>query len=294
MNLMFLLYIVSAGLFAAGLYFIAAGFLHLPSFAITKAAINVSKFSNAKVKKWDEILLDISSHVSKFIYMDSYKLRNLTKTLKAAEISVPPETWLARCYVKFFLLLLCIVPCLFIVPILSPIITILAVRQLFTDLKSAEMTAMKKRLAIEKDLPRFTSYIAQELKNSRNVLAILEGYVGSAKPAFKKELLITIGGMKSGSQEIALSRLDSRVGSTMLSEVVLGLLAVLHGDDESNNFDLLSHDFDQIEIQQMRLDNAKLPGKVAVCIGAVFACLMLIIFFILGMQIYQSWVSFNM
>ena len=79
----------------------------------------------------------------------------------------------------------------------------------------------------------------------------------------------------------------------MLSEVILGLQGVLHGDDESRYFELLAHDFDQDEIQQMRLENAKLPGKVSVCIGAVFLCFMLIIFLILGMQIYQSWITFR-
>lgn len=294
MNSMFLLYIVSITGVAVGLYFILAGILHLPTFATTRAAINIAKHTDKKVKKWDELLLEISSRVSKYIYIDSYKLRNLTSTLRNAEIAIPPQTWLARCYVKFALLLLCIVPCFFIIPILSPVVAVLAVRQLLIDLKSADKIVSDKRNEIERDLARFTSFIAQELKNTRNVLAILEGYKNSARPAFRKELLITIGDMKSGSQEAALNHLDSRVGSSMLSEVVLGLLAVLRGDDESNYFDILSHDFDQMEIQEMRLKNAKLPGKVGTCIGAVFACMMMIIFVILGTQLSRSFVLFNM
>lgn len=294
MNLMFLLYIASTAGVAIGLYLILAGLFHLPTFATTKAAMNITKHSDKKVKKWDEVLLDISSQISKFIYIDSYKLKNLTSTLKNAEISIPPQTWLARCYVKFAFSLLTLVPCYFVIPILSPAVAVLAIRQLLIDLKSADKIVSNRRHEIEKDLPRFASSISQELKNTRNVLAILEGYKSSARPAFRKELLITIGDMKSGSQEVALNHLDSRVGSSMLSDVVRGLLGVLHGDDESNYFDILSHDLDLMEIHGMRLNYAKLPGKVGTCIGAVFACIMLIIFVILGTQLSKSAAFFNM
>lgn len=290
---MFLVYAASTVIFAMGAYFISADILRLPTFATTKAAINISRYTNSKVKKWEEILLDISSKAAKIIRIGDYRRQALARTLKAANISIPPETWLARCYVKFAFLLLCMVPCAFIVPILTPVIAVLAVRQLFTDLKSADMIVLKKKKEIEENLPRFAATISQELKNTRNVLAVLEGYRDCATPSFRRELIITIGDMKSGSQETALSRLDSRVGSSMLSEVILGLQGVLHGDDESRYFETLAHDFDQDEIQQMRLSNAKLPGKVSGCIGAVFLCFMLIVFLILGMQIHQSWIAFR-
>lgn len=286
---MAMIYLLSAALLSAGIFLLLTHMLHLPTFATTHAAISVSRQSTAgSVKKWDETVLAISSKVARIVKLDGYKLQSLTKTLKAAEISIPPQTWLARCYVRFALALLAIIPATLIWPVLAPVVAILAVQQLFTDLRSAERAVADKRHSIERDLPRFTATIAQELKNTRNVLAILEGYLASAQPAFHKELVITIGDMKSGSQETALSRLDARVGSSMLSEVVLGLLAVLHGDDESNYFDLLAHDFDQQEIQDMRLKIAKLPDKVGVCIAAVFVCVMLLISVILGMQLWQS------
>lgn len=285
---MFLLYLAATVFFAAGIYSVLAGQLHLPSHAKTRAAINVSHHADTKVKKLDVLLLSVSAKFGKLIRMDSYKRRALEKSLKSADISVPPETWLARCYVRFALFLLLLIPSAWVSPILIPVIAGLAVKQLFTDLKSADVAAQKKQGAIEKDLPRFTSSVAQELKNTRNVLAILEGYKASAHAAFQRELVVTIGDMKSGSQSSALARLDTRVGSSMLTEVVLGLQGVLHGDDESSYFDQLAHDFEQEELQQIRLKNAKLPGKVFACCGAIFVCFMLIVFFVLYMQLHQA------
>lgn len=293
MNPMFFLYLTTIVIFASGIYCLLAARLHLPTHAETKAAINVVRHTDVKVKKLDVLLLEISSAVAKLIHLGDYKRQALMKSLKAAEISIAPETWLARCYVRFALTLLLVIPCAYLFPVMIPVIVLMGVRQLYTDLKSADIKAQKKRQAIEKDLPRFTASLSQELKNSRNVLAIFEGLKGSARPAFQKELITTIGDMKSGSQETALARLDTRVGSSMLTEVVLGLEGVLHGDDESRYFDQLSHDFEQEELQRMRLENAKLPGKVFACCGAIFVCFMLIVFFVLGMQIYQSYAAFK-
>lgn len=290
---MLFLYLTTIVLFAAGIYCLLAARLHLPSHAETKAAINVVRYTDGKVKKLDVLVLEISSVVARLIHLGDYKRQALKKSLKAAEISLAPETWLARCYVRFALTLLLVIPCAYLFPIVIPVIVLMAVRQLYTDLKSADIKAQKKRHAIERDLPRFTASLSQELKNSRNILAIMEGLEESARPAFQNELITTIGDMKSGSQETALARLDTRVGSSMLTEVVLGLQGVLHGDDESSYFDQLSHDFEQEEFQQMRLENAKLPGKVFACCGAIFVCFMVIIFYVLGMQIYTSYMAFK-
>lgn len=291
MNLISLL---STILLAAGLYLLFAQALHLPSFATTRTVLNLSRHSTVKVKRSQAIIIELSTRAAKFIHLDDYKKKKLTATLKAADISIPPETWIARCYVRFALLLFCVLPMLKILPIVTPVLIGLAVRQLFTDLKSAEMLVIKKRSEIERDLPRFTSTIAQELRSTRNVLAIFKGYVKSARPALRAELEMTIADMNSGNHELALTRLDTRVGSSMLSQVVRGLQAVLRGDDSSTYFELLAHDFDMIDENNLNLEAAKIPPKVNVCIGVIFVCFAIVIFYVLGTQIGQSYAAFNM
>lgn len=280
--------------FAVGLYCLFAQLLHLPTFATTRTAINLSRSSLKKTKRMEPIVLDLSVRVSKLIKLDSYRRQTLEKTLSSARISLTPEVWTARCYVRFSLFILCIIPAAFMFPIMIPVIAFLAVSQLFTDLKSADVAIRKRKGEIETDLPRFASTLSQELKNNRNILLILENYKKSARPSFREELEITIGHMKSGNYEIALNRLESRVESHMLSQVILGLQAVLRGDNGINYFELLAFEFDQIEYKALKKEAAKVAPKVNMCTAIVFIGFMLVIFYVLGMQIYQSYASFGL
>lgn len=288
MSSVFFTYLLSVALLAAGLYFILAQVMRLPTFATTRAAWHLSRYRVYKTKWTEALLLSISAKVGEMIPMDDLKKKRLSETLNAADIAISPETWNARCYVKLGLLLLATVPMLWIIPMSVPVLIALAVRQLFTDLKAADKLVLKKKAEVERDLPRFVSTVAQEIRNTNNVLAILEGYLNSARPAFRRELEITIADMKSGSQETALIRAEARVGSIMLSKAFDGLQSVLRGDDSTVYFDMLAHDYDGYEVQQLKLESAKIPSKVYACGGALFFCFILIIFLILGMQIGQS------
>ena len=69
------------------------------------------------------------------------------------------------------------------------------------------------------------------VKHNRDVLYILDSYRDNAGEDMKQELAITAADMRSGNYEAALTRLESRVGSSMLSDVTRGLIGVLRGDE---------------------------------------------------------------
>lgn len=294
MDLLFISLLLSTLSLSAGLYHLFAAALHLPSFASTRAALNLARHSGRTAKRLDTIIFLLSERVSKWIDLDDYRRRKLMSELRSVGISMAPETWIARAYVKAGLVLVIAIPVLPVAPVLAPVILFLAVRTLFRELKSTELQLKAKRTGIEADLPRFTATVAQELKSSRNVLAILEGYLDSAGPKFREELEITVSDMRSGSQETALTRLETRIGSTMLSDVVRGLLSVLRGDDGIQYFGLLSHDFKQMELQKLKLEAAKRPAKVRVYSGLLLACFMITYAVIIVMQIIQSANAFKM
>ena len=91
----------------------------------------------------------------------------------------------------------------------------------------------EKREQIEEELYRFVSTITQELKNSRDVLSMLEHYKENAGAAFRKELDIVCADMRSSSYEAALTRFEARLNSPQLSDVVRGLIGVLRADGSS-------------------------------------------------------------
>ena len=176
---------------------------------------------------------------------------------------------------KAGLVLLGIIPCLLVFPLLAVIVVVLAVMVYFKEQERADELLAKKRGELEGELPRFVSTIEQELKNRRDVLSIVENYKKNAGEEFANELEILAADMRSSSYEAALTRFEARINSPMLSDVVRGLIGVLRGDDGAMYFQMLSHDFKQMELQRLKKEAQKIPPKIR-----VFSFLMLVCFIV--------------
>lgn len=68
--------------------------------------------------------------------------------------------------------------------------------------------------------------------------------------------------MKSGNLESALTRFETRIGSSMLSDVIRGLIGTIRGDNNIVYFQMLSHDFKQLELQRLKAEVMKRPAKI--------------------------------
>ena len=134
----------------------------------------------------------------------------------------------------------------------------------------------------------FVSTITQELKNSRDVLSMLEHYKENAGEMFQKELDIVCADMRSSSYEAALTRFEARLNSPQLSDVVRGLIGVLRGDDGAVYFQMLTHDFKQAELQRLKAKAAKIPPKIRVFSFAMLLCFLATYFAIIGYEIIKS------
>ena len=277
--------------FALGAYLFLAGILKLPTFATTRAVIHAGRQDRKRTRNFDAIILELSARLSIFIHVDTYKRRHMEATLKSAGIKMTPETFIAKAIVKAILIALVIIPALFVFPILTPILAFLAITVYFKDIRSADAALKKNRDELEYELPRFVSTIAQSLKASRDVLSILEKYRHNAGSRMKTELDITIADMQSGSLETALVRFESRMGSALLSDVVRGLVGVLRGDNSVMYFELLAHDFKQLEIQRLKLIAMKRPGKIRKYSFFMLACFMLMYLGILFIEILNALTS---
>lgn len=248
--------------FALGLYSIFLDLLYMPTLKSKRAIVAIDKREKKKSQSLDVVVSSIAVKLAKFIKLSDYKHRKLQATLKSASIKLSPEAYIAKAWVKAGLTLLVIVPAFFIFPIVSPVILFLSVAVYFKEMRSADEAVRKMKEDIEYELPRFVSTLSQELKASRNVLAILESYKQNAGQSFKGELEITVADMRSGSYESALTRLESRLGSSSFSEVSRGLIGVLRGDDGVVYFQMLAHDLKQLELQRLKKIAMKQPGKV--------------------------------
>lgn len=265
-------------LFALGLFFVLADVLKLPRLATQRALAAAGKEKNKKAKATEALLMKQAVRLSKYIKINEYKRGRLFNTLNAAGMGMTPEVFTAFCIVKAGVILLAVIPCLFILPLLAPIIVVLAVLTYFKEIKKADDQLQSKREQIEAELPRFVATITQEIKASRDVLSMVESYKRNAGEVFAAELDILTADMRSSSYEAALTRCEARLNSPLLSDVVRGLIGVLRGDDGAVYFQMLSHDMKQLELQRLKAQALKIPPKIR-----VFSFLMLMCF--LGMYL---------
>ncbi len=277
-----------AAFLAAGLFFILADILKLPAIKASKAVLNAGRKDNKLSRTADALLLDAAIRLSKFICMDEYRKSRLKNILKASGIRMTPETYTAYAYVKAGAVLLGVVPCLLLMPLASPVPVFLAIAVYFKESRRADECIRAKREIIEGELPRFVASVEQELRNSRDVLSILENFKKTAGTAFAGELDMVCADMRSSSYEAALTRFEARLNSPQLSDVVRGLIGVLRGDDGGIYFKMLAHDFKLLELQKLKTQAQKIPPKIRIFSFLMLMCFLLTYLIIMAMEILKS------
>lgn len=280
--------LIFAALLATGLFFIMADVLKLPAMSTARAMLSYAKKNKKTANTAEAWLMFLAVRLSGHIAMDEYKKSRMTGILKATGISMTPEVYTAYAIVKAGAILLGVIPCLLLLPLLSPVMFFLAVLVYFKETGRADEQLRKKREQIESELPRFVATIEQSLKSSRDVLAMLENYKKNAGAAFALELDIVTADMRSSSYEAALTRFEARLNSSMLSDVVRGLIGVLRGDDSAVYFQMLAHDFKALELQRLKSQAQKIPSKIRIFSFIMLMCFLFTYLAIITYEILKS------
>ena len=130
--------------------------------------------------------------------------------------------------------------------------------------------------------------IQQGLANDRDVLKLLVSYRRIAGPDLGKELDTTIADMKTGNYENALLRFQNRIGSTMLSDIIRGLIGTLRGDDQQMYFRMLVFDMRQLEQSNLKKEAAKRPKQMQKYSMMMLFCILLIYVVVLSVEVIHS------
>jgi hypothetical protein len=271
-----------------GLYFVIADIKRIPYIKTSKAVLNLSKKQKEKSSGLDVWLKGIATWISKHLKINEFKHIQLEADLKTAQMDITPEMFKANAIVKAFLVGIFAVPVLFIFPLLCPVILFMAFFLYHREVKSVSVRIRAKREKIEYELPRLVFTIEKTLKHNRDVLYMLESYAANAGAEMQHELNITAADMRSGNYEAALTRLEARVGSSMMSDVCRGLIGILRGDDTAMYWASLSLKFNDIQRQQLRLQAQKVPRKVKRLSMCLLFCFMLIYIVVIVAQIMTS------
>lgn len=285
--MMTLLFLFTA-LLAAGMFLILADFLKLPTLVAARAMLGAGRRDKKAVKTVEAWLMSAALRISRHIPMDEYKKSRMTGVLKAVGIDTLPEVYIAYALVKAGIIFLGATLCLFLIPLLSPVLFFLAVLVYFKETGKADEQLREKREQIESELPRFVATIEQTLKSSRDVLAMLENYKKNAGPAFARELDIVTADMRSSSYEAALTRFEARLNSPMLSDIVRGLIGVLRSDDSAVYFQMLAHDFKALELQRLKSQAQKIPPKIRVFSFVMLMCFLTTYLVVIALEIVKS------
>jgi hypothetical protein len=280
--------IIISSLLGLSIFFIVSDLLKIPNIKTSKAINNLSKRQKKKTKSIELWIKGLSIWLSKYIRLNEYRKMKIASDLQIANINITPELHIANAVVKAVFVGLLAIPAFLILPLISPVVIVLAFAIYFKEINGVEEKIKAKRNAIDYELPRLVFTIDKTLKHNRDVLSILERYKESAAPELKHELNITVADMRSANYESALTRLEARVGSSMLSDVVRGLIGVLRGDNTEMFWTSLSIKFADIQRQLLRQQAQKVPGKVKRLSMLLLLCFIAVYIVVIGMQIMTS------
>lgn len=286
---MVLLTIVAISLFGTAAYNLACAFIDIPTRKTSKMMLMSKKQIGVKGEKIHVVYITrISEFLARYVRMDPLRRGKLQNNLQIAGIRMAPETYLIKAFVTAFAVALMAIPFGFVHPLFSLVIVGLAVTVWFATYYKVFDDVRKRRKIIEYELPRFAMTIAQSLEHNRDVLRLLASYRRVAGKELGSELDATIADMKTGNYEQALLRMETRVGSTMMSDLIRGLIGTLRGDDQHMYFKMLVFDMRQIEQANLKKEVSKRPGQIQKYSMLMLFCIILIYAVVLSVEMVSS------
>ncbi|HBC26554.1 MAG TPA: secretion protein F, partial [Ruminococcaceae bacterium] len=127
-----------AALLAAGLFFLLSDLLKLPTLAAANALLSAGKPRKKAAKSVEAYLMRCAGKLARLIRMDEYKRSRLENTLEAAGIPMTPELYTAYAIVKGGAIAVLAILCLFLLPLLAPVLMLLAALVYFKEVRKAD------------------------------------------------------------------------------------------------------------------------------------------------------------
>ena len=176
-------------------------------------------------------------------------------------------------------------------------LTLVAAQQLRT-IRDGKKLLIRSDLLVRDDIVEYVSgdqicadgilRSGQLQVNESLITGEADAIVKNAGDELKHEIGITVADMRSGNYEAALTRFESRVGSSMLSDVTRGLIGVLRGDETEVYWSGLAVKFSDYQRQVLKQQAQKVPSKVKRLSMCLRFCFMLIYIAVIGMEIVNS------
>ena len=236
----------------------------------------------------DIYIAKVAGLFSRFIQIDPLKRSQLENALEIADIRMTPENYIATAIARALLIILATIPLWFVTPLFILVSVALGCLIGFMRYQEVLDFVKKRRKRIEAEIPRFASAIAQGLEIDRDILRMFTAYRRVADHDFADELDRTIADMKTGNYENALLKLERRVNSPMMSDVIRGLIGVLRGDDQRVYFKMICFDMRQVEQANLKKEAMKRPQAMQKYCMFMMFCILLIYGVVLVTEVVTS------
>lgn len=270
-------------------YNLSCAFVDVPTAKTSKMMLLARKQTGTRGEKlFDVYLTKVADKLAPFLRLDPIKRNRLALTLSIAEIPLTPEAYTMKAFLSALLTGLLGIPFFLFMPLMGFLLFGLAVMMWFSTYMKAFDIVKKRKKLIEAELPRFAVSIQQGLATDRDVLKLLTSYRRIAGPHLGQELDTTIADMKTGNYENALLHFQNRIGSTMLSDIVRGLIGTLRGDDQQMYFKMLVFDMRQIEQNNLKKEAQKRPKQMQKYSMMMLFCILLIYVVVLSVEVVGS------
>ena len=256
--------------------FICAG-ADVPTGQTSKMMMLAGRRSGARKENLSDVyIVKVADVFAKYINMDALKRSQLQNALDIAHVEMTPEQYNATAIARALLIILLTIPMWFISPLFFLFSVALGCLIGFMRYQEVLDFVKKRRKMIEREIPRFTSAVAQNLEIDRDILRMFIAYRRVADKEFGAELDQTIADMKTGNYENALLKMEKRINSPLMSDVIRGLIGVLRGDDQRVYFKMLTFDMRQLEQNNLKREAMKRPQAMQKYCMFMMFCILLI------------------
>lgn len=279
---------IICGLCGIATYMIIASVLKLPTQRSVDTLLKAYE-GNTKKPAFD----DVSKKLAKHINLDKYKKEQLIRALDVSHDSRTPEEYVSSAIVFGTVVSLILSMILVISKPLGLIAIAIGPVLGYAQYKDAFVKLKKHKESIEREIPRFAQSIHENLKVSRDILAIFQSYKTVANRSLRFELEKTIADMKTSNYEAALLRFDARIGSPNLSELVRGLLGALRGNDQSTYFEHFAYEMRHYEENMIRKEAMKRPEKMHFLSMAMLGGILLMLAAVCGTLLMEAFSMFG-
>ena len=261
----------------------------IPTGKASKMMMLAGKRSGSRTEGlFDVYIAKVSALFAPIINLDIMKRSELENALAVADIEMTPEEFMADSISRAVLLSLCSIPLCFLNPLFLLLGVGLGCLYGFYRYQTVLDNNKKRRARIEMELPRFAQAISQNVQGDRDVLRMLMSYRRVAERDFADELDRTIADMKTGNYETALLKLEKRVNSPQMSEVIRGLIGTLRGEDQAIYFKMICFDLRQMEQNALKKEALKRPRAMQKYSMFMMLCILIIYAVVLATEVMSA------